>query len=238
MRRLWAIVSVLVGLPVLTLLLAAPADSARPSVGTAQGVDALLAELGRHASEARFQDVLEQAALLRESLSARGDAPAHRLQLARLETLAASAHLALSEPEAAEQCFARALELVPDLELDPVRNSPKIRRAFDVVRRTEETADAVELSRLFRPGDAAPQQIRGRKLRSPDAEAALSPTVTLRLLVDVRGAVAEAHVYQSRAELVAFEQVALDAAQDFRFEPARRNGQPVPVWVQYPVRFE
>ena len=62
--------------------------------------------------------------------------------------------------------------------------------------------------------------------------------MTLRLLVDVRGEVAEAHVYQPRAELVAFEQAALEAAQDFRFEPARRAGQPVPAWVQYPVRFE
>ena len=129
-------------------------------------------------------------------------------------------------------------ELVPDLELDPVRNSPKVRRAFDGVRRNEEAADAVEVSRLFRPGDAAPQQIRGRVLQSPDAASALSPTVTLRLLVDVRGEVAEAHIYQPRAELVAYEQVALDAVQDFRFEPARRDGQPVPAWVQYPVRFE
>jgi TonB family protein len=238
MRRVWAVVSVLVGLPVLTLVLAAPAGSARRAATDARGVDALLEGLGRRISEAQFQDVLEQADAARESLADTPDSPARRLQLARLETLAASAHLALSDPEGAERCFARALELVPALELDPVRHSPKVRRAFALARRSETSEDAVEVSRLFRPGDAVPQQLRARAVRSPDTRTALSPTVTLRLLVDVRGAVAEAHVYQPRAELVAFEQAALRAAQDFRFEPARRAGQPVPAWVQYPVRFE
>jgi len=238
MLRVWIFTGVLLGLPVLTLLLAAPVGSARQEVSPAPSVEAALDELGALVSQARFQDVLEKVAWHRSRMLDGTDSPARRLQLARLETLAASAHLALSDAAAADACFARALRHVPDLELDPARSSPKVRRAFEQVRRMEETADPVEASRLFGPGDAPPRAIRGRTLRSPEVAPTLSPTVTLRLLVDTRGDVAEARVYGPRAELVTFERAALEAAQGLRFEPARRDGRPIAVWIQWPVRFE
>jgi protein TonB len=62
-------------------------------------------------------------------------------------------------------------------------------------------------------------------------------TVWVRLLIDERGRVAEARLKRVIGD-PAFGQAVLDAARDWRFEPARHRGLPVRVWGIKTVRFE
>ncbi|MEW6336326.1 MAG: TonB family protein [Acidobacteriota bacterium] len=104
---------------------------------------------------------------------------------------------------------------------------------------TEPTAPppAVEASTLVGPGDAAPRLLSGEAPRSPQPDLALSPTVTLRVLVGPDGNVSEARVFRSRLDLAPFEEAALEAVRTFRFQPAARGGSPVAAWVNLPVTF-
>lgn len=99
-------------------------------------------------------------------------------------------------------------------------------------------AAALEATALTGPGDAQPRLVEGVGPRSPQPDLAVSPTIVCRLLVDERGAVTEAAIYRSRLDLAAFEEAALDAARRFRFEPAHKAGQPVAVWINWPVTFQ
>ena len=58
----------------------------------------------------------------------------------------------------------------------------------------------------------------------------------LKVRIREDGAVGDVIVAQS-AGAVALDQAAVDAVQRWRFEPARRGGHPVAVWVSLPVRF-
>jgi len=93
-------------------------------------------------------------------------------------------------------------------------------------------AQATEL----RPTDRRPEKLAGVLPIAP-SEMALTPTVTCRLLIDADGQVRDAQIYRHRPELAAFERAALRAVQNFQFEPAERDGAPIPVWVNWPVRF-
>ena len=95
----------------------------------------------------------------------------------------------------------------------------------------------VEVSSLTGPRDAPPVLVAGEPPRSPAPDQGLRPTVILRLLVDESGRVARAEVYQPRHDLGDFEQAALEAVRHFTFRPARRDGEPVPAWVNWPVDF-
>jgi TonB family protein len=55
--------------------------------------------------------------------------------------------------------------------------------------------------------------------------------------VDASGGVAQAQVYRPRPELARFEVAAMGAARRFAFRPARREGVPVGVWINWPVDF-
>ena len=59
--------------------------------------------------------------------------------------------------------------------------------------------------------------------------------VVLRILVSNTGAVSRVEVERGIAEL---DSAAIDAAEDLRFKPAKKYGQPVNVWVRVPVKFE
>jgi TonB family protein len=96
---------------------------------------------------------------------------------------------------------------------------------------------AVEANRLTGARDALPVLLSGELPRTPSPEVALRPTVIVRILVDESGAVARAEVYQPRAELAGFEQAALAAARGFKFRAARREGQLVASWINWPVDF-
>jgi periplasmic protein TonB len=56
-------------------------------------------------------------------------------------------------------------------------------------------------------------------------------------LIDEEGVVAEAQVEQASGHQ-ALDQAAVRVARQFRFSPALNRGEPVPVWVQIPIRFE
>ena len=71
----------------------------------------------------------------------------------------------------------------------------------------------------------------------PGDELSLKPTIVLRILIDATGKVREASVYRPRADLAELEKIALQAVQDYQFDPARRGGRPAPVWTNWPVEF-
>lgn len=96
---------------------------------------------------------------------------------------------------------------------------------------------AVDAGALTGAGDRPPELLSGAAPDSPDPTLGLRPTVICRLLVDVNGAVHTPSVYRPRAELAAFEAVALDAVRTYRFRPAERAGKPVAAWVNWPVSF-
>jgi TonB family protein len=97
--------------------------------------------------------------------------------------------------------------------------------------------EPIEANRLTGARDALPVLLSGELPRTPSPDLALRPTVIVRVLVDEGGAVAQAAIYQPRAELAGFEQAALSAVKGFRFQPARREGQPVAAWINWPVDF-
>jgi TonB family protein len=96
---------------------------------------------------------------------------------------------------------------------------------------------SVEASELRPPRDELPVLLSGEPPRSPEPDRALRPTVIVRLHVDASGAVSHAEVYRPRPELARFEEAALETARRFAFRPARRDGTPVGVWVNWPVDF-
>jgi|YNPBryunderm2012_1023409.scaffolds.fasta_scaffold01197_6 TonB family protein len=107
-----------------------------------------------------------------------------------------------------------------------------------VVAKTSASMDPIEASELTQPGDKPPVLIRGTPPPSPLPDLALRPTIVCRILIGVNGEVQQAQVYQSRLDLAPFEAAALDAVRTYRFDPAYRNGAPVPVWINWPVSFE
>lgn len=91
-------------------------------------------------------------------------------------------------------------------------------------------------------GPAAGASTPPRLLRFVEAEypaearaAGTEATVVLLLALDAQGRVTDAQVIEGAGQ--GFDQAALAAVRRFEFEPARRNGQPVPARVRYRYRF-
>jgi protein TonB len=61
-------------------------------------------------------------------------------------------------------------------------------------------------------------------------------TVFLNVRVDRQGRAVEVEVQQSSGYAV-LDQSAVKSVRQWRFEPARRAGQPIDMWVRVPVRF-
>lgn len=58
----------------------------------------------------------------------------------------------------------------------------------------------------------------------------------LRIRIDTAGDPQDVRVFDgSGFDLL--DQAALRAARQWRFQPARRDGHPIPAWVEIPVRF-
>jgi len=102
---------------------------------------------------------------------------------------------------------------------------------------TASAAAALEASVLTGPGDVPPRFREGSLPQGPASDLAVIPTIVCRLLIDEQGNVREAKIYRSRVELAAFEEAALSAVQHYRFEPARKDGNPVAAWINYPLSF-
>ncbi len=97
---------------------------------------------------------------------------------------------------------------------------------------------ALEASELTQPDDTRPMLREGKPPLSPLPDLALRPTIVCRILIGIDGGVHDAQVYQSRLDLAPFEEAALKAVRTYRFTPATRGGQPVPVWINWPVSFQ
>ncbi len=98
----------------------------------------------------------------------------------------------------------------------------------------EAAIDAVELTGS---NDRRPRLLRGMPPVAPRKDSGLSPSIVCRILVQVDGKVTDASVYRTRPDLAAFESVALAAVEQYVFEPALRDGNPVPVRINWPVTF-
>lgn len=96
----------------------------------------------------------------------------------------------------------------------------------------------IEASELTQPGDVRPALLTGTPPPSPLPDLAIRPTIVCRILIGTDGTVQQAQVYQSRLDLAAFEEAAVQAVRGYRFKPAARKGTPVPVWVNWPVSFQ
>jgi protein TonB len=59
-------------------------------------------------------------------------------------------------------------------------------------------------------------------------------TVMVRARIDEEGRVAEAFLVEGPEAL---SNPALESVRAARFRPAMKDGQPVPIWVQVPIRF-
>ena len=94
-------------------------------------------------------------------------------------------------------------------------------------------AAAVARAQQFEP----PKLIeRVEAVYPPEAErAGITGAVTLELIVDAEGRVAEATVLAPAGH--GFDEAALAAVRQFRFEPGRADGKPVPVKVTYRYAF-
>ena len=92
------------------------------------------------------------------------------------------------------------------------------------------TAEAVDQppQRLSGPAPSYPSRARARGVEG---------LVVLRLLVSADGKVEKVSVVESNPEGV-FEQAAIDAARQTRFQPATYQGQPVKMDIEWPVRFK
>ncbi|MFP2924908.1 TonB family protein, partial [Pyxidicoccus sp. 3LG] len=66
-------------------------------------------------------------------------------------------------------------------------------------------------------------------------QARLEATVLLRLTLDAQGQVTEAEVQEPAGH--GFDEAAREAALRFRFEPAKRNGTPMPSRIAYSYEF-
>jgi len=95
---------------------------------------------------------------------------------------------------------------------------------------------AVEAAELTGPGDAAPIARDTPSPRAP-VTAALAPTIVCRVLVDGRGAVADAKIYRSRLDLAAWEDAALYVVSGWTFTPGKRAGVPIATWISVGVGF-
>lgn len=107
---------------------------APPRAPDTAAFDRALEQLESRVRGAEFEAALESATRGRAAAQALG-AAADAKRAARLEVLAATAALALGRGAEAETSFALALDSDPELTLDPLVTSPKVRRALERVRK-------------------------------------------------------------------------------------------------------
>jgi len=205
------------------------------------GIDARLVELERSLRRARFEEVLRGSDALRRRLARKPSQPGRAEREARLAVIEATAWLALDREPEALGALDRALDIAGHLDLDPARHPRKLIRLWS--RAEQEDAakrmHTVESSSLHGDRDRAPHMLSASSPRTPATEhASLRPTITCRILIDASGRVVYAKIHRSRPQFAAFEEEALRAIRASRFEPALRAGEPVSVWVNWPVHFE
>jgi periplasmic protein TonB len=93
----------------------------------------------------------------------------------------------------------------------------------------EETAEIIMARPLYRENPPPPYPPAAR-------QRFYQGTVLLAVLVNEQGRVEEMEVATSSGHPL-LDRAALKGVRDWRFEPGRRNGQAVAMWVQVPIRF-
>jgi periplasmic protein TonB len=88
--------------------------------------------------------------------------------------------------------------------------------------------------------DTAPVQIYKAPVVFPlEAEIkGITGTVWVKCLIDSAGAVADVVIEKDSGEHVGFEEAAIDAARQNKWEPATYNGKPIAAWVTYKIQFK
>jgi len=132
----------------------------------------------------------------------------------------------------------------PEIASPAPKRSPSAARQLKQVRETLEqvVVPRREQSTSNRAGAAVDQLPRQAETNPtppypPDAYAQRQQgRVLLEVHIDERGLVEEIRVWQS-SSVACLDKAALDTARSWRFEPARRGGQPVPIVVTVPIRF-
>lgn len=109
-------------------------NRAWPTRPALREADLALEEVDVALCMARFHEALADVDAARARLASLPTSWALRGRRARLEALAATAHVALGDRDAARAAFVRALELDPGFELDAERASPKLVRVFREAR--------------------------------------------------------------------------------------------------------
>ena len=88
------------------------------------------------------------------------------------------------------------------------------------------------------PYDQAPEPTKQATPKYPAEamKARTEGTVWTQVWIDESGNVTKATVTKSDAEI--FNQPAVDAAMQWKFKPAKKDGKPIAVWVSIPFRFK
>lgn len=92
----------------------------------------------------------------------------------------------------------------------------------------------------FVPFDELPAPINPGRPPYPELarKAGIEGTVWVKALVDKRGKVRDALVVKESGAKAGFEEASLQHAYTITYKPAISNGQPIAVWVTYPVHFK
>jgi hypothetical protein len=98
--------------------------------------------------------------------------------------------------------------------------------------------DPVRLSDLGGPRDAPPRLLSGGPAIAPEgADLNVHPTILYRIRIDREGNVYPLRPVDAREELAKLEAAAAAALNGYRFDPALREGVPVPIEINSPVDF-
>lgn len=86
--------------------------------------------------------------------------------------------------------------------------------------------------------ETPPRQLSASSFQYPEElwDAGVEGETVLRLFVTPAGTVDSTRVERPSGQ-DAFDQAAVDGARELRFEPARRDSEPVGAWVLLPVQF-
>lgn len=112
---------------------------------------------------------------------------------------------------------------------------PKVKDSVDAVGASHVPPPELQVKQA--PWDVAPQPLKQRKPEYPYAMRRIGDdgTVVLRLLVRKTGVVDQVHVLRSTNP--GLDEAAVDAALDWVFSPAIKNGLPIDAELQVPIMF-
>lgn len=114
-----------------------------------------------------------------------------------------------------------------------VQNRNRETLYFELQKIEQEPADFVEVEKQPQPvSGSTPAPVYPDLAR----KAGVQGTVWIKLWVDEKGNPRKADILKSDEEI--FNQVSIDAAMKWKFEPAIMKGKPVSVWVTIPFKFK